>query len=130
MFTDEILPIQQYHEPDINLKVDLTNPRYQRKPHLQHVQPLNYIVSNSIEKPVREAQDYVPPQSVGTAIIPPIPPPATPINAAAANVPAERGAVFLGSGALGVIDLGGGRSIVFRPNNEFHNISSQFQVQL
>lgn len=64
--------------------------------------------SNSIEKPVEEPQEYVPPQSIGTAILPQMPPPATPVNAAAANVPSQRGAVFLGSGALGVVALGHG----------------------
>ncbi|XP_018561403.1 uncharacterized protein LOC108903646 [Anoplophora glabripennis] len=104
---DDVLPIQHYKQSDIDLNVDLTGARH-RGPQLHEIASLNYIVSNSIDKPVQEAQDNVPPQSLATAIIPPVPPPAIPINAVAANVPAERGAVFLGSGSLGVIDLGGG----------------------
>lgn len=67
------------------------------------------ISSNSIEKPVQETQEYVPPQSVGAAVIPYQPPPATPVNAAASNVPGDGNSVFLGSGSLGVINLGGGK---------------------
>ncbi|XP_030745630.1 proline-rich protein 36-like [Sitophilus oryzae] len=66
------------------------------------------VLSNSIEKPVQEPQEPIPQQPAGTAIIPLLPPPAIPVNAAAANVPANNGAVFLGSGALGVINLGNG----------------------
>ncbi|XP_060530813.1 uncharacterized protein LOC132704668 [Cylas formicarius] len=72
-----------------------------------NIAPVAY--TNSVEKPVEEVQDYVPPpQSSGPAIIPFQPPPAVPVNAAAANVPANNGAVFLGSGSLGVINLGNG----------------------
>lgn len=63
---------------------------------------------NSIEKPVDEPQEYVPPQSVGSAGIPLIPPPATPVNAVAANVPSANGAVYLGSGSIGVVQLSNG----------------------
>ncbi|XP_050299339.1 uncharacterized protein LOC126738179 isoform X2 [Anthonomus grandis grandis] len=65
-------------------------------------------LSNSIEKPVQEASDPMPQQPTGTAVIPFLPPPAVPVNAAAANVPSNNGAVFLGSGALGVVHLGNG----------------------
>lgn len=64
--------------------------------------------SNSVEKPVQEVSDSVPPQPRSTAVIPLQPPPAVPVNAAAANVPSTQGAVFLGSGSLGVINLGNG----------------------
>ncbi|XP_066252524.1 uncharacterized protein [Euwallacea similis] len=64
--------------------------------------------SNSVEKPVQELSDPVPQMPRGTAVIPLTPPPAVPVNAAAANVPAARGAVFLGSGSLGVVHLGNG----------------------
>lgn len=66
------------------------------------------IISNSIEKPVMEQQEVPPPSSDGSAIIPEVPPPAIPVNAVAANVPNTRGAVFLGSGSLGVLSLGNG----------------------
>lgn len=55
-----------------------------------------------------EPQEYVPPQSVGAANIPLMPPPAIPVNAVAANVPSSMGAVFLGSGSIGVVSLGNG----------------------
>ncbi|RZC41364.1 hypothetical protein BDFB_003682 [Asbolus verrucosus] len=55
-----------------------------------------------------ESQEIIPPQSVGTAIIPRVPPLATPVNAVASNVPASGGAVYLGSGSIGVVDLGNG----------------------
>lgn len=70
-------------------------------------QPLR-IVGNSIDKPIIEAQEYIPPQSTGTAILPQMPPPAVPVNAVASNIPASGGAVFLGSGSIGVVDLGNG----------------------
>ncbi|XP_044748580.1 uncharacterized protein LOC123309493 isoform X2 [Coccinella septempunctata] len=63
---------------------------------------------NSIEKPVEEPQEYVPPQSMGSATIPLIPPPAIPVNAAASNVPSSNGAVYLGSGSIGVVQLSNG----------------------
>ncbi|KAK9870868.1 hypothetical protein WA026_009826 [Henosepilachna vigintioctopunctata] len=63
---------------------------------------------NSIEKPVDEPQEYVPPQSVGSASVPLQPPPAVPVNAVAANVPSNNGAVYLGSGSIGVVRLGNG----------------------
>lgn len=63
---------------------------------------------NSIEKPVEEPQEYVPPQSVGSATIPLIPPPAIPVNAVASNVPTANGAVYLGSGSIGVVQLSNG----------------------
>ncbi|CAH0560917.1 unnamed protein product [Brassicogethes aeneus] len=66
------------------------------------------VVSNSIDKPVQEAQEVIPPTSLGRAIIPENPPPATPVNAVAANIPMSQGALFLGSGSLGVVDLGNG----------------------
>ncbi|CAG9861695.1 unnamed protein product [Phyllotreta striolata] len=73
---------------------------------------LNYYELNSIEKPVQESQEYVPPQSVGSAVIPELPPPAVPVNAAAANVPGDGNSIFLGSGALGVLNLGGGAYVL------------------
>ncbi|KAJ8978490.1 hypothetical protein NQ317_009118 [Molorchus minor] len=90
--------------------VDLTGANPNGTPQLYQVPQVNYITSNAIDKPVQEAQEYVPPQSIGTAIIPQVPPPATPVNLVASNGPANGGAVFLGSGALGVIDLGGGNN--------------------
>ncbi|KAL3265454.1 hypothetical protein HHI36_009658 [Cryptolaemus montrouzieri] len=63
---------------------------------------------NSVEKPVDEPQEYVPPQSVGAASVPLMPPPAVPVNAVAANVPSANGAVYLGSGSIGVVRLGNG----------------------
>lgn len=66
------------------------------------------VISNSIDKPVMEQQEAPPPPSDGSAIIPEVPPPAIPVNAVAANVPNTRGAVFLGSGSLGVLSLGNG----------------------
>ncbi|CAH1124076.1 unnamed protein product [Ceutorhynchus assimilis] len=65
-------------------------------------------LSNSVEKPVQEPSDPPLPQLTGTAVIPLLPPPAVPVNAAASNVPSNNGAVFLGSGALGVVNLGNG----------------------
>ncbi|KAG5882858.1 hypothetical protein JTB14_034578 [Gonioctena quinquepunctata] len=84
-------------------------PQYAGAIHELHQIPqIEYANSNAVDKPVQESQEFIPPQSTGTAIIPMNPPPATPVNAAAFNVPANGGAVFLGSGSLGVIDLGGG----------------------
>lgn len=57
---------------------------------------------------MRESQETVSRQS-NRAIIPPMPLPATPVNAVAANIPVVENSVFLGSGSLGVVDLGGGR---------------------
>lgn len=42
-----------------------------------------------------------------------MPPPAVPVNAVASNVPSNQGATFLGSGSLGVVDLGNGNKIIF-----------------
>nr|CAI5865694.1 unnamed protein product [Callosobruchus analis] len=47
-----------------------------------------------------------------TAIIPLLPPPATPVQITRPNTPANAGAVFLGSGALGVVALGGGAYVL------------------
>ncbi|XP_072386030.1 uncharacterized protein [Diabrotica undecimpunctata] len=72
-----------------------------------------HILSNSLEKPVQESQEYIPPQqSLGPAVIPDYPPPATPVNAAASNVPSNGNAVFLGSGSIGVVNLGGGAYVL------------------
>ncbi|CAH1371143.1 uncharacterized protein [Tenebrio molitor] len=87
---------------DYNLQVDLPPPRHLPPPQIAIIQ------SNSLDKPVMEGQEYIPPQSIGAAVLPRMPIPATPVNAAAANIPASRGAVFLGSGSLGVVDLGNG----------------------
>ncbi|XP_057661890.1 uncharacterized protein LOC130897181 [Diorhabda carinulata] len=70
------------------------------------------ILTNSLEKPVQESQEYIPPQSIAVAIIPSYPPPATPVNAAASNVPGNGNAVFLGSGSIGVVHLGGGAYVL------------------
>lgn len=105
--TGNFIPLQNFIQPDINYSIDLTVP-ITPLGHLD-VPAVPYATSNAIDKPVDEPQEIVPPQSTGNAIIPYYPPPATPVNAAAANVPARMGAVFLGSGSLGVIDLGGGK---------------------
>ncbi|KAJ8963003.1 hypothetical protein NQ314_005643 [Rhamnusium bicolor] len=107
---DQFLPISEYNQANVNLKVGLRGIRPNVDPHLAQIQvsQINYPVSNAVDKPVQEQQEFQPPQSAGTAIIPPRPPPAVPVNAVADNVPTGRGAVFLGSGSLGVIDLGGG----------------------
>nr|XP_023019921.1 actin cytoskeleton-regulatory complex protein PAN1-like [Leptinotarsa decemlineata] len=79
-----------------------------------HIQELNqipqiaYASSNAVDKPVQESQDFIPPQATGTVIIPRRPPPAIPVDTVGLNVPGKGGAVFLGSGSLGVLDLGGG----------------------
>ncbi|XP_050507507.1 uncharacterized protein LOC126885118 isoform X2 [Diabrotica virgifera virgifera] len=71
------------------------------------------IISNSLEKPVQESQEYIPSQqSLGPAVIPQYPPLATPVNAAASNVPSNENAVFLGSGSIGVVNLGGGAYVL------------------
>ncbi|KAJ8915883.1 hypothetical protein NQ315_015494 [Exocentrus adspersus] len=102
---DEVLPLQSYESADVNLRVDLSDVRFQRRPQLHQFPTISYISSNAVDKPVQESQDFVPPQSLSFHHYHP---PATPVNAAASNVPAQRGAVFLGSGAIGVVDLGGG----------------------
>ncbi|CAH1159896.1 unnamed protein product [Phaedon cochleariae] len=102
----KFLPFHQYTHPDISFEADIEpNLRSQQLHRLPRIQSAS---SNAVDKPVQESQEYVPPQAAGTAVIPGMPPPATPVSAAAANVPGNGGAVFLGSGSLGVIDLGGG----------------------
>ncbi|KYB28023.1 uncharacterized protein LOC103312712 isoform X1 [Tribolium castaneum] len=106
------LPVHLVNTDDFNLNVDLPAPRRLPPPSVAHVSrqapPIHILSSNSLEKPVMESQEYIPPQSFGTAVLPQMPPPATPVNAAASNIPANRGAVFLGSGSLGVVSLGNG----------------------
>lgn len=90
-----------YQTPGLGVYTQPTNPQnFNLK-----VVPID---SNSIEKPVQEYQEIIPPQSIGAAVLPQRPIPATPVNAAAANVPAQTGAVFLGGGSLGVVHLGNG----------------------
>lgn len=100
---ENYLPIQNSQTSHANYDFKISLPLQQA-----HALPIPIAASNSVEKPVEEPQEYVPPQSIGQAILPEVPPPATPVNAAASNVQAPRGAVFLGSGSLGVVDLGNG----------------------
>ncbi|KAF7263944.1 hypothetical protein GWI33_000831, partial [Rhynchophorus ferrugineus] len=81
--------------------------------------------SNSVEKPVQEPQEPIPQQPTGTAIIPLIPPPAVPVNAAASNVPSNNGATFLGSGALGVVNLGNGAFALGSGGIGYSNVRQQ-----
>lgn len=105
-------PIHLVNTDDFNLNVELPGPRRVPAPSVAFIpkqsRPLHVLSTNSLEKPVMESQEYIPPQSFGTAVLPQMPPPATPVNAAASNIPSTRGAVFLGSGALGVVSLGNG----------------------
>ncbi|XP_063903247.1 splicing factor, proline- and glutamine-rich-like [Zophobas morio] len=98
---------------DFNLNVDLPPPRHLPPPAISQTiipRPVaSYgIVSNSLDKPVMEGQEYIPSPGIGTAILPQMPQPAIPVNAVASNIPASRGAVFLGSGSIGVVSLGNG----------------------
>nr|CAH7722217.1 unnamed protein product [Callosobruchus chinensis] len=96
-------------QPGASATIDLT--QQQVEPSQQQV---NFVSSNDIEKPVDEIQEFVPTQTQGgqTAIIPLLPPPATPVQITRPNTPANGGAVFLGSGALGVVALGGGAYVL------------------
>ncbi|KAL1489734.1 hypothetical protein ABEB36_013669 [Hypothenemus hampei] len=106
--TDSFLPFA----PDTTL----ASPKFK-------ISPVAY--SNSIEKPVQEPSDPVPQPPRITAVIPLQPPPAVPVNAAAANVPANNGAVFLGSGALGVVNLGNGAFALGSGGIGYSNIRQQ-----
>lgn len=92
------------------------------------VPQIEYTSTNDLEKPVSEYQEYIPNQAT-VAVIPPMPPPATPVAAAAANIPSIDNSIFLGSGSLGVIDLGGGETKLFTFTHSLYYCLNRFGLK-